>query len=264
MNRKTQALMNGLFLVLTLGVNALGALGIFNELSQKEVSQMYQTLITPSPKTFSIWSVIYILLIISVIMMIVKKEDKYYQNAVESISKLFWISSILNMAWIVAFAYMQIELSSALILAFLITLTMICKKLLVIHEGKRWLLPLAFGLYSGWLTIATVVNISAALVKIKWDGFGIASEIWTSIILVISSILVLMIVMNNKNAAYSLPVAWAYYGIYQQLKMSQAVSQNYSIVFMILILGIVDLIGIAAIQFYKNKYAILPDIKHSS
>ncbi len=74
MNKRANAWINGLFLLITLFVNTLGALGLINGFSQKEISDMYITLITPSPSTFSIWSLIYILLIISMIAMIVKKR----------------------------------------------------------------------------------------------------------------------------------------------------------------------------------------------
>ncbi len=77
MNTNQKALINGLFLVLTLIINTLGAIGLINGYTQKEISDMYITLITPSAATFSIWGLIYSLLIISIIVMIVKKDDPY-------------------------------------------------------------------------------------------------------------------------------------------------------------------------------------------
>ncbi len=159
MDSTKKAWLNGFFLLATLAVNALGATGMINGLTQKQISDMYVTIITPSPATFSIWSVIYSLLIISVIVMIVKKDDSYYRRAVEQITVLFIISCLFNMAWIVTFSYVQIELSVLFIFGFVITLALICQRLLQIQDGKRWLLPLTFGIYTGWLFIATVVNI---------------------------------------------------------------------------------------------------------
>lgn len=150
MGRTKKAWINGLFFVITLVVNTLGAIGIINGLSQKQISDMYITLITPSPFTFSIWSIIYLSLLASVIVMIVRKNDPYYQMAVDKISVLFRISCILNIVWIVAFSYVQLELSVLFILAFAITLSLICLKLVMIQEGKRWLLPLTFGLRTPW------------------------------------------------------------------------------------------------------------------
>lgn len=56
METSKKAWINGLFLAVTLIINTLGALGLINGLSQKEISDMFVTLITPSPSTFSIWS----------------------------------------------------------------------------------------------------------------------------------------------------------------------------------------------------------------
>ena len=254
-----KAWFNGLFFIVTLVVNTMGALGMINGLSQKQISDMYGTLITPSPSTFSIWSVIYSLLLISQIVMIVKKDDSYYQNAVNRITVLFRISCALNMAWIIAFSYVQIELSALFILAFVITLSLICEKLLAIHERKRWLLPLSFGIYTGWLFIASVVNIAAALVKLEWRGFGIAEDIWAVTILIIAVFLVIAVLLKNQNAAFPLPVAWAYFGIYQNLNAPEGYSGAYALLQNTALAGVAVLVGVAAAQLYRNRFSLLPD-----
>ena len=258
MDRTKKAWINGLFFAVTLTINALGAFGLINGLSQKEISDMYLTLITPSPSTFSIWSVIYSLLMISVIFMIARKGDSYYKNAIEQISTLFRISCIMNIAWIISFSYVQIELSLLFILGFLITLTMICQKLLTIQDGKRWLLPMTFGIYTGWLIIATVVNIAAALVKLKWNGFGLANDIWAIIILIIAVLLIILVNFRIQSAAFPLPVAWAYYGIYQFLNAPEGFKGEFGLLQTIAIAGMVTLIGVAAIQLYRNSFSLLP------
>ncbi len=258
MDTSKKAWINGLFFLVTLTVNALGALGLINGLSQKEISDMYITLITPSSSTFSIWSVIYTLLIISLIAMLIKQKDSYYNRAINGITTLFRISCLLNIGWIVAFSYVQIELSVVFIFAFVIVLSFICKQLLKIHEGRRWLLPLSFGLYTGWLFIATVVNIAAALVKQEWNGFGIGDEIWAAIILIIAVLLVIGVQLNLRNAVFSLPVAWAYFGIYQFLRSPEGFKGQIPFLHIISLVGTVVLIGSASIQFYRNHFLLLP------
>lgn len=258
MDRTKKAWVNGLFFVITLVVNTLGAIGVINGLSQKQISDMYLTLVTPSPSTFSIWSIIYLLLLVSVIVMIVKKNDPYYQMAVDKISALFRISCILNIAWIVTFSYVQIELSVLFILCFAIALSLICQKLVMIQEGKRWLLPLTFGLYTGWLFIATVVNIAAALVKLQWDGFGVAADVWAMIILIIAVLLIILVILKIRNAVFPLPVAWAYFGIYQYLNAPEGFKGEYSLLQTIALVGMVVLIVVAAVQFFRNRYSLLP------
>jgi len=262
MDRTKKAWVNGLFFAGTLVVNTLGAIGLINGLSQKQISDRYITLITPSPSTFSIWSVIYSLLLVSVIAMIVKKEDPYYQAAVDQITVLFRISCVLNIAWIVAFSYVQIELSTLFILAFVITLSLISQKLVNIQEGKRWLLPLTYGFYTGWLFIATVVNIAAALVKLNWSGFGIADEIWASIILVVAVLLIILVLLKIRNAAFPLPVAWAFFGIYQFLKAPEGYGGEFALLQNVALSGMVVLVGVAAIRLYQNHFSLLPDSSH--
>ena len=232
--------------------------GLINGLSQKQISDMYVTLITPSPATFSIWSVIYSLLLISVIVMIARKNDTYYDDAVDQITGLFRISCVLNIAWIVSFSFVLVELSLIFILGFVITLALICQRLVKIQDKKRWLLPLTFGLYTGWLVIATVVNSAAALVKLKWTGFGLAYDVWGIILLVIAVFLVIFIVSKIKNAAFPLPVAWAYFGIYQFLKAPQGFKGEFALLQTVALAGMAVLIVVAAIQLYRNRFSLLP------
>jgi hypothetical protein len=255
---RKKASINGLFFVATLVVNALGATGVINGLSQKEISDRYLTLITPSPSTFSIWSVIYTLLLASVIVMIIRSDDSYYKRAVDEISTLFRISSLLNIVWIVTFSFLQIELSSLFIAAFAVTLSLICLKLIRIHDGKRWLLPLTFGMYTGWLFIATVVNIAAALVKLEWNGFGIAEELWAVIILSIAVVLIILVITQIRNAVFPLPVAWAYFGIYQYLNAPEGFKGEYGLLQTTALAGMAVLIGVAAIQLYRNHFSLIP------
>lgn len=257
MSRTKKAWINGILLIITLIINTLGAIGLINGLSQKQVSDMYPTLITPAPFTFSIWSVIYSLLLISIIVMIAKKDDPYYKNAVDSISVLFWISCVLNILWIVAFSFVLIELSAMFIFAFVIVLALICQKLLQIQTGKRWLLPLTFGLYTGWLIIATVVNIATALVKAKWNGFGISPEVWAIFIIIIAIALVLFILLKTRNAVLPLPIAWAYLGIYQAIKSQNVAELN--LLLAILLIGIFALLASSVLRLISNHLSVLPN-----
>lgn len=264
MNSKIKSWINLILLTITLIINAMGASGFINGLSQKEVSDMYQTLITPAPFTFSIWSLIYSLLIVSIVIMIINNNNNYYKDAVDKISFLFWLSCALNIIWIISFSYNLIGLSTIFILAFLVVMVIIIKQIAKFQKDKRWLLATTFGMYSGWLFIASVVNIAAWLVKIGWGGFGIAEDIWASIILLIAIGLILMVLINIKNAIFPIPVAWAYFGIYKYLVSPEGFQAKYTLLQNIAIIGIVILIGLSVIQFYKNNYNIMPEYNENS
>ncbi len=252
---------NGIFFIVTLAINTLGGMGIINGMSQKEISDRYTTLITPSPSTFSIWGLIFTLLFVSLAVMIVKKDNAYYQKATDEISILFRISCVFNIIWMLAFSYLQIELSTVFILVFAITLAFISLKLNKIHTKGHFLLPLTFGIYTGWVFIATVVNVAVALVKVEWNGFGVETEIWAIITLIIGLALAFVVLTSNKNVVFPLPIAWAYLGIYQFLKSPDGFNGEYGLLQLVSLGGMAILIGMSAIQLYKNEFKLLPQKK---
>lgn len=249
---------NILFLVATIIINVLSVFGLINGLSQKEISSMYPTLITPSPITFTIWSIIYVLLIISFVIMLIKKDDPYYEKVTDEITTLFIASCILNITWIFSFSYLQLELSVLIILALAITLTLICQKLILLNDGNHCILNLSFGVYAGWLLIASVVNIAVCLVKSKWDGFGIADEVWAIIILIAAITLVILVLSKIQNAIYPFPVAWAYLGINQFLSSPNGFNGQYVLLQNIAFIGAIVILLIAIFQFYKNCMSLTP------
>lgn len=254
MSTKAKAWLNLILLLVTLGVNYMGATGMINNSSQAEISGRYQTLITPAGFAFSIWSVIYTLLLVSTIVMIIKHEDSYYARAINEISPLFWLTLVFNMLWIVTFSYLQIGISTIFIFGYVLTLAVILRKLLPINQERHWLLPLTFGLNTGWLFIATVVNVSAYLVQIEWNGFGIASETWAAIMLSVSVILALLVLLRVKNAAFPLPIAWAYWGINRELSSIG----GYPTLEIIALAGMIVLLGLAVYSFVRNRTAVIP------
>jgi len=258
MNRLTKSWIGMILLIGTLVVNSFGAFGVFNGMSQKAISDMNRTLITPAASTFSIWSVIYTLLIAAAVVMIVKNKDTYYGQAIDGISMLFWLSSGLNMLWIVIFSFNLIGVSALVILAFAITLTLLILQLKKIQTGNQWLLPAAFGMYTGWLLIATVVNISSWLVSIDWQGFGIAPDVWGIIILIVAVVVTVVVTLITKNAILPVPVAWGYFGIYQSLNAADGIDGAYPALAMTALVGIGLLLVMTGIQFYLNHWRLMP------
>ncbi|MEJ5228915.1 MAG: TspO/MBR family protein [Pseudothermotoga sp.] len=258
MSRKKKAFVSGILLALTLVVNALGAFGFINGRSQKDVSDSYPTLITPAPFTFSIWSVIYTLLISSILVMIIKSEDSYYGKMIDEISQLFWLSCVFNAVWIILFSFELIGLSTVAIFGLLLTDVFIVQKIGKLQTQRRFLFPVTFGLYAGWLFIATVANIALWLVSIQWKGFGISPEFWGVLILVVAVSLTWIVLVKIKNAVFPLPIAWAYFGIYKNLTSPEGFDNQYKILPKIALIGLAVLVGIAVIQFYKNSYCSMP------
>lgn len=256
---KKWAGLNLLFFGLTVLVNYLGASGFFNDMGQKDVSDKYPTLITPAPFTFSIWGVIYLLVLASLIFFFIKSKDTRVESIIESISPLFIATSLFNMAWIILFSYEQLWLSSVVILLLLIALMLIIERLYKMREETYGILPgLAFSLYAGWVFIASIVNISSSLVKIGWSGFGLSPSVWTLIMLGLAVILVLAYLGLYKNPAFPIGLAWAYFGIYRAYKDGLIRAEMSSSIEMALIVGILIFILAIVVTFIKNGYGLFP------
>lgn len=115
-------------------------------------------------------------------------------------------------------------------------------------------------MYTGWLFIATVVNISATLVKLNWNRFNLSDDFWANTTLIIAVNLVFLVNSKNKNAIFPLPIAWAFYGINTFLKSPEGFLGQYPVLENIAIGGIIAFLIISIYRFYKNNYKIIPII----
>lgn len=80
-------------------------------------------------------------------------------------------------------------------------------------SGEKLFIKTPFSVYFGWITVATIANITVFLVSVDWKGFGIADFIWTSVILFVGALIGIARLHKDKNIAYGLVLIWAYLGI---------------------------------------------------
>ncbi len=171
-----------------------------------QLSEQYPNLFTPAGVTFSIWGVIYLLLLIFVIIQF-REQNK---QMIAAISWAFAISCLLNALWIVAWHYEQLPLSVLIIIAMLVALLIINRNLANFSPG---LTRAAFGIYLGWICIATIANITALLVNYNWGAWGISQEAWTIIMVATGAGITAFAVYKLENPFAGLAVIWAFTGI---------------------------------------------------
>jgi hypothetical protein len=61
----------------------------------------------------------------------------------------------------------------------------------------------------GWITVATVVNVAIALYSMNWGGWGISSEVWTVVVMLISAAIAAIVNIQKRDMAYLLVIVWA-------------------------------------------------------
>ena len=218
---KTLQLLNIIGFTGTIIINFLANYLPINGKTTGELSEMYPNLFTPAGITFSIWGVIYLLLAGFIIYQSQGLlTNKRAPGIVDKICWLFFISSAANIGWIFAWHYMKVLLSVMIMLVLLISLIMIYRRLEEFNTGinkirglKKVFTKIPFSIYLGWISIATIANITAYLVHINWNGFGLSDVFWTITVIILGLLLTTYFVLNKEDIAYSLVVIWAYSGI---------------------------------------------------
>ncbi len=217
MKSQTLASLNTLALVGVLTVNALANILPINGLNTGEVSALYPSLFTPAGFTFSIWSVIYLLLIGFIIYQW-KVTSKSYFN---ELSLWFLVSSVANASWILAWHHLFVYASVIIMLVLIFSLSKIFQLLQstdITSGSERLLIKLPFTIYLAWICVATIANISILLVSFSWDGGILSPTIWTITMISIASVLGIFISRRYQEPAFLLVLIWAFYGIYERWK----------------------------------------------
>jgi hypothetical protein len=79
--------------------------------------------------------------------------------------------------------------------------------------AETWLIRLPVSVYLGWITVATIANITALLYYLRWDGLGIAPEAWTAIMLLAATGIASAVSLTRGDIAFMLVIVWAFVGI---------------------------------------------------
>jgi hypothetical protein len=187
-------------------VNYLANALPLNNKTTGELSDSFPNLFVPAGITFSIWGIIYLLLIIYCVV----QFTGINQIAISKISLVFGISCVLNSLWIVTWHYGKLPLSLLVMAGILVSLIYIN---LVIKGLPLGIIKVSFGIYLGWICIATIANITALLVNSNWNGFGISDELWTIIMIAIGTVLVSITIYRVSNPFLGFAVIWAFTGI---------------------------------------------------
>ena len=205
---------NGFFLVFTIIFNYLSNTGIFNGKTIANVSNQYQNLFTPAGYAFSIWGVIYLLLIGFVFYTgrsLFKPSKNEANGFVKKIGWWFVISCIANCVWILTWLYGYTGLSVLVLLVSLISLLKILLEALTYHSvnTQKWFINFPFQIYTGWVSVALIAAAAAWLTKIGWNGWGISEINWTIILIVIASIIHLFMTWKKNAPIFALVAVWA-------------------------------------------------------
>jgi len=205
----------GLLLVLTLNYLANGL--PLNGLTTGEVSALYPNYFVPAGYTFSIWGVIYLLLLIFLVYQArgwwVDNDDKPW---ITTIGHFFFLSCLFNATWIIAWHYLQPLLALGIMLLLLYTLIQIYIRLRGLPEpySAPKLVRITFSIYLGWISVATIANTTAVLVHFDWIPPLLSQPQWAGLMMLVATALGIYFIWKQKDYFYPIVILWALAGIY--------------------------------------------------
>lgn len=173
------------------------------------ISDYYPNLFAPAGYAFSIWGIIYIMLGIYVIYQLKQGRN----NIITRVNRIFIINALLNALWIFAWHYNLIGISVVIMIGLLFTLIRIADILRIsnLTQKEKWLVRLPFSVYFGWITVATIANITIFLVSLGFNnGLGLSNVFWTILILLVGAIIGSWRMIYDRFIPYGLVLIWAY------------------------------------------------------
>jgi hypothetical protein len=243
---------NILSLLFALVANTLVATRQLDVPSINTISDRYATLLTPANYAFAIWSLIYLLLVIFSIYQardVLKPDDR--NEVPQRIGPWFMIASLANGLWTYVFVQVWVGLSVIILLILTASLYVILKRLdIALFEAPRRTILFVWWpllLYTGWVTIATVVTIASWF---EFRGMELSPIVCSLVIIAVCGGLLWLLARRNVRELV-LASAWGIAAIsVRQSQLGQDV-----LVMLTAAFGAAVLIGAIAVHAYKNNAA---------
>lgn len=237
----------------TLVINGLANALPLNGLNTGQISDRFNVYFVPAGYVFSIWGLIYLGLLAFAIFQALSSQRE--NPRLQATGWWIALSGLANSVWIFLWHYEQFPLTLIAMLVLLGTLIVTYLRLGIgrttVPAAENWFVRLPFSIYLGWITVATVANVTSLLDYLKWDGLGISPEIWMGIVL--AAVLVIVALMNftRRDIAYTGVILWALAGISVKHAAVPAVAIPTWITF-----GLVALTIIAAFFLPRTEKAV--------
>lgn len=199
----------------TIVVNGLANALPINGQNTGEISDRFKVYFVPAGYVFSIWGLIYLGLIAFTIFQALPSQRE--NPRLRAVGWWIVLGGLANIAWIFLWHYEFFPLTVVVMLVLLVSLIITYLHLGIgrttVSAGEKWTVRLPFSIYLGWITVATVANISDLLYYLKWEGFGIAPEIWMGIILAVVLAIAAAMTFTRRDVGYAAVILWALAGI---------------------------------------------------
>lgn len=201
-----------------------------------QVSDLYPNMLTPADFSFKIWSVIYILLGVFVLYGY-KMNDGKTPKEVDAIGWLFALTCLFNLYWLLAWQSLHLGWASISIFIYWVILIIINYRLTKLGDA-HWYCRIPFGVYLGWISVASLANYNVYLIANDFSFFGYSETMVTATLIATGICGTLLVLRLNGDIWFTLVLIWAFFGIYMKNKdasQSPTVVLNMSLLAMVVL-----------------------------
>ncbi len=206
---------NILAVILTLVVNGLANALPLNGRTTGSISDGFQVLFVPAGYVFGIWGLIYVGLIAFGIYQALHSQRA--NPRLRRLGYLFALSCLANSAWIFLWHYGYFLLTLVVMVLLLASLTAMYLILGIgrteVSAAEKWLVNIPFSIYLGWITVATIANATDVLDYVRWNGWGLAPEVWFVVVMLTAVAITATVALTRGDIAFLLVIIWAFIGI---------------------------------------------------
>ncbi|WP_252314538.1 hypothetical protein [Sinobaca sp. H24] len=102
-----------------------------------------------------------------------------------------------------------------------VAMTGLLGSLLVIYrrlsaQKASFLQKLPFSLYTGWVTVAFIVNVGIVFVTLVLMDLFFHGSFWTGLVVILGAAVPIYVMKRQKDIIYLLVFVWAYFGIFAE------------------------------------------------
>ena len=208
------AVLNLISVLLVLGVNYASQMELWGAPTIGAISNEIDPLITPANYAFAIWGIIFLgLLAFSAYGIYRFIRYREGNDFIIRSSPWFILANSCNALWVFVFTQEWFGLSVLVMLVLLVSLIQIIRVL----NMERWDAPIGIiafiwwpiCLYSGWIAVATIVNVALFLKSTGWEGDPLGPNDSTLLLILVATAINAYMVLSRNMREFAAVGIWA-------------------------------------------------------
>ncbi len=198
------------------GLAAVAACVAANAVAGDDVgatSARFQTLLTPAPFAFAIWGAIYAAFLAFLAAGLLPRHHR--DAAFDGLVGPVVAAHVLGVLWIVLFVREHLLASLAVIAAMLALSVWMLGRVRqgVQSQALPWWSALPFSLLTGWLLVASLVDLTVVLQSVGFSGGAFGATRFTLLLLCSAAAAGVGLALSHRDAVVPAVVAWAAFAI---------------------------------------------------